>query len=793
MWPEPASRSPASATLLRAEGLVKSYGPTLAVRDLSLTLTAGRITALVGGNGAGKSTLTRILAGITRPDRGRLEVGGVEVDFSGYTPVRAKQLGVRVVFQELSLCSNLRVYENFFLEHPQLLRDLSWRRQARRLAQGVLEEIFPGCAIAPEVLVEGLSLGERQMVEIARAALDPRLRLWILDEPTSALDAERSAQLARYLRARAREGVGVVYISHRLEEVVSLAEEVLVLRDGALVWQGPVQQTSRAHLVQQMAGRPAQGTLASPPPAPSGPPLLRLEGGIELYGGEVVGLAGLEGSGQRALLRRVYEAARRGTVQGVRCLAPAAFVAGDRRKEGLFPLWRSRENLTLTRLCEGSALRSIPPEEPRWQEEWLRRLGIPPEVGERNVLQLSGGTQQKILMARALLARAPVVLLDDPTRGVDAAVKEEFYRLVREEAARGRLFLWYSSDDEEFRHCTRVLLFHQGRVVGQLEGPQATRQHIVQSAFQERAREGQSERARRGGDSWARVVPLLAFVAVMGGVALLNPSALSGFGLALLFSGALPLVLVALGQMFAVARSEIDLGIGAFAGLANVISATILVDRPGWGGLALAAGLVAYGLMGALIHSRRIPAIVATLGASFVWLGLGYTLQPAPGGSAPDWLVRFFNLSPPLLWVLLFGGLAYALHHSRWGLVLRGFGNNPQALEQGGWSALGVHALTYVLTGFFGTCAGLALTAINTASDVNAATSLTLLSVAAVVMGGSELVGGQVIPWGVVVAALTLSLLGLLLGFLNLSTDHVAAVQGGLLLLIVLLRGRRAR
>ncbi|MEY2616794.1 MAG: ribose transport system permease protein rbsA [Verrucomicrobiota bacterium] len=245
--------------------------------------------------------------------------------------------------------------------------------------------------------------------------------------------------------------------------------------------------------------------------------------------------------------------------------------------------------------------------------------------------------------------------------------------------------------------------------------------------------------------------------------------------------------------MFVVGRSEIDLGIGGFAGLTNVISATLLVEQPFWGILALLAGLVAYALLGALIYLRRIPPIVATLGSSFVWIGLGYALQPMPGGACPEWLSRFFSFSIPFIPfpVLVIGAsmaVGTLLLRTRFGIVLRGFGNNLPAMRELGWPAVRFHVWTYLTSGLFGLAAGLCLTGVNTASDVNAAVSYTLLSVAAVVMGGCDLVGGRIDPIGVVLASVTLALLGALLGFLQVSSDFIAAVQGFILLGIVVLR-----
>jgi ribose transport system ATP-binding protein len=245
--------------------------------------------------------------------------------------------------------------------------------------------------------------------------------------------------------------------------------------------------------------------------------------------------------------------------------------------------------------------------------------------------------------------------------------------------------------------------------------------------------------------------------------------------------------------MFVVGGSEIDLGIGAFAGLINVVSATLLVSAPTLAVLSFAGALIAYCALGALIQLRKIPAIVVTLGASFIWSGLAYTLQPTPGGSSPEWLTAALGWSIPgvptsLVVLVVIAAAALVIDRTPFGVALRAFGANPAAMSRAGWSATKYAALRYLVAGIFGLLAGLSLTAINTASDYNSGGSYTLLSVAAVVVGGCSLAGGLISPLGVVAGSVTLSLIGALLGMLNVSSDYNAAVQGVLLLMILALK-----
>ena len=820
--------------LVKAVGLTKAYGATVAVRGVSCGCQRGVTTALLGGNGAGKSTLVRLLSGETPADDGELWFDSRPVPLPAHSVARAKRAGIRVVHQELSVCTNLSVAENGYLEFPGHFTGPGWRARAGAWMERSLAAIFPDHGLTATGSVGDLTLAQQQMVEIARAAADPGLKLLILDEPTSSLDAARAEQLQTYLRRRVAGGLSVIYISHKLTEVLNLAGEFLVMRDGQLVWSGPRAETDRDRLVALMAqagaagsavgpgqtGSPAAGAGGDPAGASANLPALVEIGGhwrdeegsaVGLRAGEIVGLAGLEGSGQQRLLGDIYEAtAHAARHRGVARRAPAAYVAGDRRKEGVFPDWSTLRNMTVSRQARRPAWGAVRTDGERtWAEPWRERFRFSPSALERPILQLSGGNQQKALMSRALIDGTAVILLNDPTRGVDAGVKREFYGVLRTAAAGGKLVVWYSSEDAEFLECSRVLVLRGGRVAAELAGRAANRENLVSAFFagpsaappeRTTAGPGGPPTPRRGGPRrWPNwTAPLVALGVVLAVTGFYNPRALSPFGLGLLLGTALPLVLVALGQMCIVGRSEIDLGVGAFAGLVNVVSATLLVDRPGLGAGALLAALAGNGLLGWVIHARQIPAIVATLGSAFVWTGFGYVLQPAPGGSSPAWLSAVFNQPLPYVpvpvWLLGLAALAgVLLVRSRLGVVQRGFGNNPVAMRQLGWPAARSHVATYGLGAAFTTAAGLCLTGVNTASDVNAASSYTLLSVAAVVMGGCDLVGGRIEPLGVVFAAVTLSLLGTLLGFMRLSSDNMAAVQGTILLAIVVLRTARGR
>ncbi|MFC7400458.1 ATP-binding cassette domain-containing protein [Chelatococcus sp. GCM10030263] len=800
-----------AAPVVALTGITKAFGPTLANSSVDLVVRRGEVIGLVGGNGAGKSTLMRVLTGVIAPDEGGLAIAGASIPWHGYGPARSRAEGIRIVHQELSLCGNLTVAENFFLERPDIARSVpGWRRTYRSLAKRGLDEVFPGHGIDVDRQVDRLPIGQRQMVEIARAAADPALKLLVLDEPTSSLDVERSRQLQAFVKARAAAGVSFVFISHKLKEILGFASRIVVLRNGRTAWAGDAAGASVEQLVQAMGGAAeaaAKAERRSLDTAGRGKVVARLSGdivaplgrSIELRAGEIVGLAGLEGNGQKDMLHRLFTAGRQGDVA---VLASTSFVSGDRQREGVFPLWDVLGNIGLGRIAHRPGWAPVSDaEERRAALPAIERLSLDPSRLTSNILELSGGNQQKALVARALVGDGEVILLDDPTRGVDVNAKTDFYGVVEEIAAAGRLVVWHSTEDLEFLECDRVLVFSGGCIVRELVGDEISEDKIVNSSFLQEisgatANRDASKRQGVDRDIAGRLVGLMPFVsliAVIGVMAAINPMVLTAFGLDLLLGSAVALTLIAFAQMFVIGGSEIDLGVGAFAGVVNVISATLLVDNPAVGAMALLAAWLAYGVLAAIIHLRKIPAIVVTLGASFIWIGIGYSLQPTPGGSSPEWLTALFTWQIPgvpttVVLVLIAAAVAVLIDRAPLGVVLRGFGNNAPALARGGWSVLRYAVIRYLIAGAFGLVAGLSLTAINTASDINAGGSFTLLSVAAVVMGGCALLGGVISPLGVAAGAATLSLIGALLGTLDVSTDYNAAVQGALLLVILVLR-----
>ncbi len=289
-------------------------------------------------------------------------------------------------------------------------------------------------------------------------------------------------------------------------------------------------------------------------------------------------------------------------------------------------------------------------------------------------------------------------------------------------------------------------------------------------------------------------LPALSLALILVGIWVLNPRAISYFGLTLMLNLAVPVALATVGQMFAMAGNELDLSIGTFVGFAGCVTATLLHDNPEAGAAVLAGCVLVYALIGALIHLRQLPSIVVTLGMSFVWQGLSILLLPKPGGHAPDWLKGLMGLKVPyvpfpVLAALAIGIVAYVgLMRTSYGAVLRGVGGNAVAVQRAGWSILKAKMILFGLTGFCGVLAGMALIGLTTSGDANLGNGYTLLSIAGTILGGGEFIGGRVSPLGAVIGALTLTLAGSLLNFMHISPDWQVAAQGGILIAVLAAR-----
>lgn len=480
------------ASLLELIDIHKRYGNTQALAGVNLTVGPGEIVGLVGHNGAGKSTLVRVICGQTIPDSGTMKLSGSPFPMSGDLKA-ARAHGIQIAFQELSLASTVRVFESVLIARPQF-SEWNWRKHASAAISSSLDDIFPGHRISPTDVIENLSLAQKQMVEIALAAMEDivPLSLLILDEPTSALGHEQAGNLHKYIHRLSDRGIATILISHRMAEILSETSRTVVLRDGHVAAEQNTNTLDSDSIVAIMSseGRLALAEKTTREIAEDAPLVLAVSSlstskvsdiDLTVKRGEIVGIAGLDGQGQQALLHALYRG-RRGT-RSVDSTGAMSFVTGDRQNGGVFSLWSTAENIGIGIAAEYSTLGvSNGRKEFAAVGEWMKRLAV---RGTRNapILDLSGGNQQKVLVARALAKPSALVLLDDPFRGVDVETRRQLYARIREETASGRGFLWFTTENAELSECDRVLVMSHGRIVAELVGNEITEERVIGASF----------------------------------------------------------------------------------------------------------------------------------------------------------------------------------------------------------------------------------------------------------------------------------------------------------------------
>jgi ribose transport system ATP-binding protein len=492
---------PSAVHLLDAHGLSKTFGIVEVLKDISLTVRAGEVHAIIGENGAGKSTLMKILAGNHQPTRGEIHIDGQPVSFSG--PVDAERHGIVLVHQEILLAPDLTVAQNIYLGR-ELAKGLSV--DDRAMNEGARQAIRDlGADIDPDTIVSRLSIAQRQLVQIARVLLVPH-RVVIFDEPTASLTPHETEALLKVIQDIRAKGVGVLYISHRLPEVKEIADRVTVLRDGRLVASHEASDLQPADMARLMVGRDVAKLYPDRHAAEARETVLSIEGfdvpgyareaSFSLRKGEILGFAGLIGAGRTELMEGLVGLRPgRGKVafNGHPVAFPdvhsslkagIAYLSEDRKGKGLLLTKDLRTNLTLASLGKFiSGLQIDRKREAEALDTAIRDFDI--RTGTKSILagQLSGGNQQKLLLAKMMLLDPQVVIIDEPTRGIDIGNKEQIYKFIASLAQEGRSIIVVSSEMPELIGiCDRILVMRAGRIVGEVQGDRMTENEIVQLA-----------------------------------------------------------------------------------------------------------------------------------------------------------------------------------------------------------------------------------------------------------------------------------------------------------------------
>ncbi|WP_462410437.1 sugar ABC transporter ATP-binding protein [Neobacillus sp. Marseille-QA0830] len=495
--------------ILSMEGISKSFSGVSVLRNINLHLFEGEVHALMGENGAGKSTLMKIMAGVHQPDQGTIKFRNKQINWNN--PMQAREHGISVIHQELNLSPNLTIGENILMgtKYPKNKLGFVQYNEVHEKAQAILESI--GSNLDSKAYVSTLSVAQQQMVEIARA-LSIKAEVLVMDEPTALLTDKEIEKLFVIIQELKKQGVAIVYISHRMDEIFKISDRCTVLRDGNFIDSYPISETNPDHLVNMMVGREMkelfQRTIVKSKEAKEKTPVLEIKGlsdnkllkdiSLKVHAGEIVGISGLVGAGRTELVRSVFglEPISKGDIfingKKVKISSPQdaikhgiAHVPESRKEQGLFLNMSVKENILLAQMSNYRKLKLLD-----WAKindsatDFIKSLDIKVANMEQQVVNLSGGNQQKVLLARWLSIKPRVLLLDEPTRGVDIGSKTEIHKIICELANSGLAVLIISSELPEVLSISdRILVMHEGKVKANLLQQEATQEKIMHYAM----------------------------------------------------------------------------------------------------------------------------------------------------------------------------------------------------------------------------------------------------------------------------------------------------------------------
>jgi ribose transport system ATP-binding protein len=758
----------------------KSFGPVRALKGVDVLIYPGEVHAIVGENGAGKSTLIGVAAGVLRADSGAIYYDGKYV--GAPDPRQMREDGVSVVYQHPALAPDLTVLENLQLAAPSFVGAAGAAEAERLIARVATDEL----RMPIGKRVAELSLAQRHVVEIARA-LVTRPKVLFLDEPTEPLQAADVRKLFDLIGELKRDGVGIVYVSHRLHEVDELADRISVMRDGEIIDCRLGDEITSSEIVALIAGRPL-GQIFPAKAKSVGPALFSVKGlsgrgfdqvDLVVHAGEIVGLAGIEGEGQREFIRaaagidrrysgevRVKDANIGGDSPGAFRRAGIGFVPDDRHAEGVFLNLTLRENFSLGFLESISRFGVVDRgTEADRSKAIINDLRIRAPSSETKLFELSGGNQQKALFGREISAKPRVLLVDEPTKGVDIGARSEIYQRLRAIADQGLAVLVSSSDGIELEGlCDRVLIFARGRIVHELTGAEVTDAAITEANLTatvsraNRAPAGAQVRRWRefaASDHFPALVLAVLTAIILGGTQALNGYFLSPFSVKSILSFFSILAFLSSAQLATVLVGAIDLSIGPLAGLCVVLASFLAPDGVETG--PFAAGVIIilllttiFGLLqGLLITSLRLPAIVVTI-ATFIGLqGVSLLLRPTAAGQIDDAISNAAQFPIGFLPAGLVLTLAmvlcaeWLLFRTGFGRSFRAVGSSPLASYRLGIDSRRLTWLAFVISGLLTGMGGLMLAGQVGIGSPTTGSDYTLMSITVVVLGGASVTGGR--------------------------------------------------
>jgi len=836
----------------------KIFGGTTAIEDVSFDLCAGEVLALLGENGAGKSTCVKLLAGVHQPTRGHLHLEGVPVTLR--TPLDAQRQGIAVMHQHPGLFPDLTITENLFIGR-QLRRGLGQldRRAMAREASRVLDLV--GLAQSPETQLSRLRISEQQLVEVAKALI-VNARVLIMDEPTAALSTREVDRLFAVVDQLRRSGVAMMFVGHRMEEVYTVADRIAVMRDGRMVEEAPLADMPQPRALALMVGRPMSDLYPnlSPPQAEEILSVQQLGRSGEfsdlsfaLRKGEILGLGGLVGSGRTEVARVLFGITQpdAGTItlhgKPIQFRTPGeamdsgiAYVSEDRLGQSLVMDFSILRNATLTVLDDVTQNGMVSRErELAVVKPQLDRMRLRFHSFDQPVSTLSGGNQQKVVLSKWLATAPSVLILDEPTQGVDVQTKAEVHAMVANLASKGMAIILISSEMPELLGMShRILVLREGRVAARFERGEATQEKVIYAATASDERPAGAAAASASTDEpsplrllpkstasetpvadapahWAhqlgtslkqtflrRELGLAAvMLAVIVPVWFVNPRILSASNLTALSMDAGLLTIVAAAQMLILLTRNIDLSVASVMGLSAYVAAALMKFHPELGAasaVAAAAGVgLACGLINGLVVSRGgLPAIVVTLGTLSIYRGANSLLASGKQISADQVPASWLDMTaqplagvPALVWIAagILAVIAMVLRSWSVGRDLYAIGSNPSGAALIGipikQRVLGAFAVAGLLAGVAG-----ALWASRYATiDSRTAFGYELTVIAAVVVGGVAIRGGSGTVLGVILGAVSLLVIRNALILLRVDPLWVQGVYGLVILAAIVL------
>jgi len=797
--------------------ITKTYPGVRALDSVSVTVERGRVHAILGENGAGKSTLVGIAAGSVVPDSGTIGLAGEQ--FARIQPREAREKGLAIVYQTPALAPSLSVVDSVLLLLPES------RRPKRQGAAAWLSAHFAslGLEIDPNAIVGSLSLREAHLIEIASAlASDPSVL--VLDEPTEALGNDETRWLFERIAELVARDVAVVYITHRIPEVIEIATDLTVLRDGRVVGRGKVADFSEDQIVELIVGRSLETTFPDKAAVAVGAvPALAVSGAsgagfhdvsLQVTAGSIIGLAGVEGNGQREFLRALSgkgamlgsisvngrTLSRRSAKAGSRL--GIAYLPGDRLGEAMFGKMSVRENVVAPSIDVAMPTGFLDrPREYRLTRDGIAGLGLKSPTLETAVAALSGGSQQKVLLARSRLGDPKVLLVEDPTQGVDAGARVEIYAFLRRLAESGVAVVVLSTDAVELEGlCDQVLVFSRGRVMARLDGDDVTERAITGAAVLSQHEDTPATVSavpavtrRRWWRGEGQAGALLGLAIVLATVTtVLSPAFMNPLNVSQSLAAAATLVIVGLAQLLVVMTGGIDLSVGSVVALSGVIISFFANGDMGLFVvgvvLAIVAGLVVGTINGLLVTRLSIPPVIATLVTSIAIVGLAQVLRPQPSETATDAIMTAIGTTiagiPLILIVALLLAVAlwFVIGRTRLGRGLRATGSDPVKANRMGVTVRGMRMFAAVSAGGLSALAGFALYTTTGIGDANTGQTLTLTSVTAIVIAGASIFGGSGSAIAVAAAGVLLETITSALTFLSLSLSWQYWVQGAFVL-----------